>query len=65
MTILFKYLTLLISSIILGKAEPFNSEKSEGNIRVMGLNFENFISSFSSSSSVLSEKLCRVATNPF
>ena len=44
------YFTLLISSIILGKAGPVSSEKREGKISVIGLNFENWYNSDSRSS---------------
>tara|TARA_B100000989_G_C19489456_1_gene449083 strand:+ start:1177 stop:1350 length:174 start_codon:yes stop_codon:yes gene_type:complete len=57
MTIFCKYFILLISFTIFGRASPFNSEYSDGKMRVMGLNFENSKISFSIFSLVLSEKL--------
>ena len=60
-----RYFILLISFTILGRASPLSSEKSEGNINVIGLNLENSKISFSKSSLVLLEKLWRVAIIPF
>ena len=64
-TIFLRYLILLISEIIFGRAFPSSSEYKDGRIKVIGLNFENSKSSFSRSSLALLEKLCRVATIPF